>query len=902
MSARNPFEIMHEPAPSLLSRHGIKYRVKHEGGVTWYNMAHCSLCGHKDYQCGISESVGGDHKLYHGVKCWHVADNSFGTDTPEYEDFLYTIGELTAEGYSRVKNYSPRPQARTSHPGRDTNRQTGSETAIAQPLRLLNPDYHAKLKRRLRESNEALQYLEGRGLQMETISYFGLGLAVPYSSAKSGGEQSDALVYPVKDRDGKLYNKYGYYNIPGVTKNPTDKNGWMSGEVRCYYADAVSDKRSIFVCEGAKDVWRHWQALRGATHAGDLLLVTSTHGSAFPVEWKDPAFWSSWETVYFGHDNDTAGEIMATKLAEIIGREARRVLVPKWYGKDWTDFWQSGGDVQEFEGLLEESVVVSTLIQEYEEDVDAKGYGRFAYKPLNINGAYHNGHLYYTVQILSRGVDIQRRESGDDVVTDVERLETVVVRSDRTVHSSTYVASPKGTRERDRVIRLTDGTLIDRELQANKYGTWSWSSINAYLNGKSKTRSLGEILRDITRHLKASVWLPYEEDYAILALVVPVTYAQAVFDSVPLIFLNGPAGSGKSEMGRALARVCANAYICGQSSAASIARFIDESRGFVVLDDLEVIGNKGGEFTELVQALKLSYNKSTAVKLWTDVKTMRTQLLDFYGVKMINNTQGADNILGSRMLKIQTRTIPEPLKREFQDLLPTASSQLMALRDELHTWTFENVAYIDTEYRTLYPKGSDRSDEITAPLKVMASLAGDLELKSQLEIALTRQKQKAVDYDDPREVLHEALKNLIAQGYEMISITHLVLEMRSLLSQDYGKSFTNEIPEWARPEWVGRMLRSFDLIDTDPGKHKRLRVKGANLRFYPIRQDYLDEVQAWYQTQGAIVAVGSRTDPTDFCQVCDTCPFRTLACEIMAREHEAEAQNRKKLTQITKGH
>src|SRR5438270_5227390 len=111
----------------------------------------------------------------------------------------------------------------------------------------------------------------------------------------------------------------------------------------------------------------------------------------------------------------------------------------------------------------------------------------------------------------------------------------------------------------------------------------------------------------------------------------------------------------------------------------------------------------------------------------------------------------------------------------------------------------------------------------------MAFLAGDPEHRAQLEDALTRQRQKSLDLDDPKEVLHEALKNLIAQGYDMISITHLVLEMRSLIAQDYGKTFTNEIPEWARPEWVGRMLRSFDLIDTDPGQSKRMRVYGANL-------------------------------------------------------------------------
>jgi hypothetical protein len=861
-----------EPVASVLSRRGIRYRAKRSGGVTWFNLAVCPLCGHSNYQCGVSESVGAGGSLVHGVKCWHAADNGLGTDTPRYEDFLLAVGEQ----YALAETGPPHGGPVSMQARRLTTRPTPSP---AEALRPLNPDFHAKLRKRLKENRAALSYLEGRGLLPETVDHFGLGLSAPYESRKTGGQQADALVYPVRDRNGRFYNKYGYYNVPDVTKNPVDQNGWMSGEVRTYYATPAEGRRSLFVCEGAKDVWRHWQALLGDPAGQGLLLVTSTHGSAFPVEWKDPSFWAPWEMVYFGHDSDEAGDIVARKLAELVGREARRISVPAEYGKDWTDFWQNGGDLEAFRLLLDEAPVASQAIQA---DGDGPGYGRFAYRPLNINGAYHNGHLYYAVRTLNRGVDVTRRETGEEVVHEVERLETVVVRSDRTVHSAAWAAAPKGTRDSDRVLRLSDGTLIDREPQANKYGTWSWDSIKAYLDGRSRPRPLADILRDVSAHLRSSVWLPYEEDYAVLALTVPVTYAQAVFDSVPLIFLNGPPGSGKSEMGRAMARVCANAYVCGQSSAASIARFIDESRGFVVLDDLEMIGNRGGEFSELVQALKLSYNKSTAVKLWTDVKTMRTHLLDFYGVKMINNTQGADQILGSRMLRIQTRKIPQGLREEFGGLLPTQSAKLHELRDELHTWTFENVALVEAEYRALYPKGTDRSDEITAPLRVMASLAGDAALRSRLEVALTRQRQKSLDPDDPREILHEALKNLIAQGYEMISITHLVLEMRGLLAGDYGRSFTNEIPEWARPEWVGRMLRSHDLIDPGPGRSMRRRVYGANLRFYPIRPSYVEEVRGWFAGQGVEVPAGGR-EPVDFCRECETCPFSALSCEIMAR-------------------
>lgn len=754
------------------------------------------------------------------------------------------------------------------------------DLTVEGALRPLNHDFHSILRKRLRGNGRALQFLSDMGLDAATVDYFGLGLAASYINRKNNQEQADALVYPLRARDGSFAGKYGYHNIPGVTKNPAGRTTWIAGEPRTYYADTVAGKRSVMVCGEPKDLWRNWQALQHTPLADELLLIASTNAGTFPKSWKDPSFWSGWETVYFGHAEDATNEQVLAKLAEIIGREARRVLIPEWFGRGWVEFWRNGGGTEEFTRLLEEAPVASVKVQP--DEGQCLGYGRFPYQPLNINGAYRNGFLYHTAQVLRREVDLQRNEKGEEVVADVERLETVVIRSDGTVHTARWVPAPRGTRERDRILRLSDGTLIDREPQPNKYGTWSWPSIGAYLEGASKTRPLAEILRDVTAHLRSSVWFPFEDDYAILTLVVPVTYAQRVFESVPLIFLNGPPASGKSETGRAMARVCANAYVCGQSSAASIARFIDESKGFVVLDDLEVIGEKSGEFGELAQALKLSYNKTTAVKLWTDVRTMRTQLLDFYGVKMINNTRGADGILGSRMLRIQTRRIPEALKGEFAALIKMADHQLAGLRDELHTWAFENVAAVEEEYRAVSAKGTDRAEEIMAPLRVMASLSGDAHLKAQLERALARQQQATVDLNNPVEVMKEALKRLVVQGYDTISITHLVIEIRDLISNDYGKSFTADMAEWACPESVGRMLRREGLIDFRSERTKRIRVKGANLRFYPISAAFVLHVSGAYVKDGMEINVGSKK-PQEFCRECDSCQYRNLDCEIRLR-------------------
>src|SRR4028118_755571 len=102
-------------------------------------------------------------------------------------------------------------------------------------MRPLNPDFHATLRKRLRENGRAIRYLSGMGLDAETIEYFGLGLSAPYTNRKDNQEQADALVYPLRDWSGDFVGKYGYYNIPDVTKNPAGQSAWIAGEPRTYY-------------------------------------------------------------------------------------------------------------------------------------------------------------------------------------------------------------------------------------------------------------------------------------------------------------------------------------------------------------------------------------------------------------------------------------------------------------------------------------------------------------------------------------------------------------------------------------------------------------------------------------------------------------------------------------------
>ena len=497
---------------------------------------------------------------------------------------------------------------------------------------------------------------------------------------------------------------------------------------------------------------------------------------------------------------------------------------------------------------------------------------------MDINGAYVNGFMYYPIQTLVRKKEDD--EYGNSFIS--ERYETVVVRSDKTVHKAIKSPAPKGTPDSERVIRLTDGTLIRSEPKSNDYSTWKWNYIDAYINGKVQVRNVKSIYADVYAVLKKSVWLPIKEDYSILALSVLATYVQNVFESVPIIFLNGQAGTGKSQTGIIMSKLSCNGSVIGQVSAATAARHIDAARGFVAFDDLEGVASKGGresQFSDLIQALKVSYNKHTAEKVWTDVKTMKTERLNFFGIKLISNTQGADDILSTRMLRIQTLHMPDSEKGTIKKMSASDFTQIENLRQELHAWGFNQCLEIENISQR-YNEKTGRFDEIALPLRVIASMVSE-DCSQELETALAKQKTITFESNDPIEALREAVKNLIKDGFIRFTVTQLIMELRTLLDENFGASMTNEIPQWQRPEWIGRQLRTLGLLDVvDLGRAtlygKRLKVMQFN--DYAINE-VIDEI-------GATIDVIK--EPFDFCKGCSSCPYANNQCDFRSKRLQEE--------------
>ncbi|WOF82185.1 hypothetical protein P5704_025700 (plasmid) [Pseudomonas sp. FeN3W] len=490
---------------------------------------------------------------------------------------------------------------------------------------------------------------------------------------------------------------------------------------------------------------------------------------------------------------------------------------------------------------------------------------RESYAPVNLGSAYHRGCLYYPIQTLLRTVV----KSYDGAVREAERVDIAVVRSDRTLQTIEESLDESG--KLSGIYRLGDGTLLQKKPTASAHSTWSWSSIQEYLARSYVAKPLSVLAINVYKHLRSRVWLPEESDYWLLTFTAITSYLQPIFDAVPLILLHGKPGTGKSELGAAMTEVSCNALMIGQSSASTMMRLMDEARGLVVIDDLESIGTTGGssgkeKFSEMVQVLKISYKKASATKIVTNARK-KTEVMNFFGIKIVSNTKGVDAILGSRMLHIQTQNMGSQDLDEFLSRKGLSISELNELRNDLHIWAFDNVAVVDEVYQEATAGSSQRDEEIAAPLKALAKLSQIPAAQEMIDVALGEQKSKKSTFKSPDHALDYVIEKMASEGMREFTLIEISLRMRAILG--LTGFLHNSKPLWAKPEWISRQLRERGWIDSEL---KRKNLFGYQVKVFSMSDSIRIE-------KGAIGI--RKVGPFDFCIGCAECAYRTAHCDIL---------------------
>jgi DNA primase len=222
-----------------------------------------------------------------------------------------------------------------------------------QTLREVVSFYHETLK----ESPEALRYLESRGLaHPEMIEHFQigfanrkLGLTLPDKNRKAGEEMRSRLqrlgilresghehfngsvVIPIFDLAGNVLGMYGRKITPNLREG-TPLHLYLPGPHRGIWNEqALLCSKEIILCESLIDALTFWCAgFRNVTASYGVNGFTDDHGAAFGRHGV--------EHVWIAYDRDEAGDQAAEQLKKELTASSARVLFPR--GMDANEYAQ----------------------------------------------------------------------------------------------------------------------------------------------------------------------------------------------------------------------------------------------------------------------------------------------------------------------------------------------------------------------------------------------------------------------------------------------------------------------------------------------------------------------------------------------------------------------------------
>jgi DNA primase len=203
----------------------------------------------------------------------------------------------------------------------------------------------------LKQSPEALRYLESRGLRSsEIVSHFRLGFAnrtlgyrLPAKNRAAGAEMrgrlqrlgilresghehfNGSIVIPIFDSTGAVVEMYGRKITPNLREG-TPEHLYLPGEHRgVWNEEALIASKEIILCEALIDALTFWSAgFRNVTASYGVNGFTADHKRVFEKHGT--------KRVYIAYDRDDAGERSALQLSEQLigmGIECYRVQFPK---------------------------------------------------------------------------------------------------------------------------------------------------------------------------------------------------------------------------------------------------------------------------------------------------------------------------------------------------------------------------------------------------------------------------------------------------------------------------------------------------------------------------------------------------------------------------------------------
>lgn len=699
---------------------------------------------------------------------------------------------------------------------------------------------------------------------------------------------------------------FSYYTLPNISKgNIIDIQGrlatvtdnkeipryrTMTGKVESFFNPDALRENTIFIAEGIPDTLSLIQMgfpAVGAYGAG------SVKDEWLPLLRKD-------KRVFIVFDNDDAGRKSAYKLAKSVGATARIVTLPEEVN-DVNELLVCLGTDDAKVRIAEAASIAMTYLQmdmqKLPKDNNQCTEAQIQYLVSEINKVpliYRDDYITELVKYFGKGkkhVDALIKHYGGtkDSSEKTGPAKILMVKDPRSyrlaqcfVDGKAYFAqdfimekpTEKGVRryytcrvmssERKRLappvppehdecqedlIEWVDGDtkiLLKRPLSKS---TKRWTktgtlySIDQFLEGKEPKINALELYKDIEATFRKYYYTNEVYDYAILTLFTMFTYYYEAYDAVPYLYLNGPAGSGKTSICQLLKELCFNGELVNNISTASLYRQSEQLQMTLILDEQEGIASKKAneDKGDYLSVIKDAYKRTGSVVRQKPGDPAITEEFNVFSPIVIANIFGLESVVRTRTVQISTKHAPAEAVKNLSSLSPTDPdfiAEMELLRDKLYCWVMQNhkdlVQLPTFDIRKVL---QNRAMEIFQPIMALAAYADSFDdaksnsiSKSISESIDSKLLKRDLDKSrDTNELLREAcLMVLKKKGIDKKGQSAKV-DVYSILDAVVELNGTKE--DYMKLTWIGDRIVSNGWIKS---KEDRKRPFIETMRRSPI--------------------------------------------------------------------
>lgn len=280
----------------------------------------------------------------------------------------------------------------------------------------------------------------------------------------------------------------------------------------------------------------------------------------------------------------------------------------------------------------------------------------------------------------------------------------------------------------------------------------------AFIKEELKPIDKQQLIQEIINELNHFMDFAEDNIYALIeALYILCSYCYILFDSLGILYINAPRGSGKTKNAKLLRFIAFRGYDMGASGGmtkAQLSRTLEGNKGLIIIDEYEFMDKESKQLTD--QILNASIERDAYIITSEQVgKTWEPKKFHIFSPKVVCNITGLNPTTLTRCIQIK---LIKAQKNSEKGKRRPKEYEFLELRDKLHCFFMQNWKKIKDIYETYEFSLSNREADVWKPLCAMSKFFGESYEKELL--AFLEKYQKDKDYGD------DYLTTLLLKIYE----------------------------------------------------------------------------------------------------------------------------------------